>query len=325
MKALILGKEIECEGLDYVLSRLPWVSSFGLGLVCPQPKPASPVTAVDDFWRKGISTLYESTLRLLIDLVNANSDHPLANPDFQDFDESTFKKNLARFTRAEKALAGTSQIHGLDIFNSLPQKGRGKEEAAAWSLGPMPISNNFPVYPTKSVNHVIRWLLRHHYYTNLYRHDERGHRSRILWVTGEMGSGKSLMLTAIARHLSGRLEEAECPAALLYVSCSKQGSASFDASTILRGLIRALLSNQLLLRVHLQNAYASTGRTDFGRANDFVALSGLLFDMVNDYIFNGAIFLIDDIDQCATESWFPMAMRLLCMIASSTKETKNLS
>ncbi|EHK46912.1 hypothetical protein TRIATDRAFT_186083, partial [Trichoderma atroviride IMI 206040] len=121
---------------------------------------------------------------------------------------------------------------------------------------------------------------------------------RLLWVTGDIGTGKSLLLTAATSELYSGLATDKSSMILCHVSCSCEGLGALTMATIMRSLITEILAKTPSLAKHLVDTYKSTGRTFFDGPNDFYALSGLFFDMIQDNDFADAYFVIDGIDEC---------------------------
>ncbi|CAG9950917.1 unnamed protein product [Clonostachys rosea f. rosea IK726] len=151
-----------------------------------------------------------------------------------------------------------------------------------------------------------RWILDDHDYQR-WRDDPQ---SRLLWIKGDAGKGKTMLLCGILNELS-RSPERCClfkksspsPTFAGHISfffCQCTDSRLNHATAILRGLIYLLLCQIPSLISHIQQRYDHAGRQLFEDTNAFYTLSQVLADMLQDCKTEKCLMVIDALDECVT-------------------------
>lgn len=112
--------------------------------------------------------------------------------------------------------------------------------------------------------------------------------SKLLWIKGDPGKGKTMLLCGIIDELN----EKEPGVCLSYFFCQATEARLNNATAVLRGLIY-LLVEQL-------PSLISYVRKKHDHNNSWEALSQILTAMLNDPSLNGAILIIDALDECKT-------------------------
>lgn len=112
--------------------------------------------------------------------------------------------------------------------------------------------------------------------------------SQLLWIKGDPGKGKTMLLCGIIDEL----KEQEPGICLSYFFCQATEARLNNATAVLRGLIY-LLVEQL-------PSLISYVRKKHDHNNSWEALSQILAAMLNDPSLNGAILIIDALDECKT-------------------------
>ncbi|KAK3352538.1 hypothetical protein B0T25DRAFT_606453 [Lasiosphaeria hispida] len=131
----------------------------------------------------------------------------------------------------------------------------------------------------------------------------RSPESRLLWIKGDPGKGKTMLLCGI-------IDELERPVIadggnLAYFFCQATDPRINSATAVLRGLIFLLAQRQPRLLSHLpENLYASDD------AMAWVTLSKTLFEMLEDRNLKDTYLVIDALDECAIDQ-----QKLLSLIA----------
>ncbi|UKZ72429.1 Vegetative incompatibility protein HET-E-1 [Trichoderma virens FT-333] len=102
-----------------------------------------------------------------------------------------------------------------------------------------------------------RWILEHSDFQQ-WRDDER---SRLLWIKGDPGKGKTMLLCGIVNELSPetRLEDQKANTLLSYFFCQATDERINSATAVLRGLIYLVVEQQPLLVSHIQEKYKHGG------------------------------------------------------------------
>ena len=139
--------------------------------------------------------------------------------------------------------------------------------------------------------------------------------TRLLWIKGDPGKGKTMLMIAIVRELK---RDFECQprvasTTLSYFFCQGTDENLNNAAAALRGLIYLLCIQQPSLASHLRARYDHAGAKLFQDANRFFALSKVLEGMLQDKRLQRAYLLIDALDECMVDR-----DRLLRFIAGHT-------
>ena len=111
-----------------------------------------------------------------------------------------------------------------------------------------------------------QWILNHPAFRQ-WRHDER---SRLLWIKGDPGKGKTMLLIGIIKELSRQMQQLTPDAGLLsFFFCQGTDARLNNATVVLRGLLYLLLVQQPLLISRVWKKYDSAGRLLFEDSNAF--------------------------------------------------------
>ncbi|KAI8649765.1 hypothetical protein NCS55_01439400 [Fusarium keratoplasticum] len=148
-----------------------------------------------------------------------------------------------------------------------------------------------------------KWILDHSDYRR-WRDDDH---SRLLWIKGDPGKGKTMLLIGIVDELERQLaqlkqadQSTSHATVLSYFFCQATDSNLNNATAVLRGLIFLLAAQRPSLASNLREKYEHSGPKLFEGENAFFALSGILSGMLQDPSLNGAVLIIDALDECET-------------------------
>ncbi|KAK4108026.1 hypothetical protein N656DRAFT_784549 [Canariomyces notabilis] len=119
--------------------------------------------------------------------------------------------------------------------------------------------------------------------------------SNLLWIKGDPGKGKTMLLCGIIDELQGSTLGT---GPLLFFFCQAIDERINNASAILRGLIYILLDQQPSLIPHVRKEYEHAGKALFEDANRWVALSEIFKNILQDPSLEGAYLVIDALDEC---------------------------
>ncbi|APA11275.1 hypothetical protein sscle_07g060450 [Sclerotinia sclerotiorum 1980 UF-70] len=139
--------------------------------------------------------------------------------------------------------------------------------------------------------------------------------NRLLWIKGDPGKGKTMLLCGIINKLE-RSDET----ALAYFFCQGTDARINSAVAVLRGLIYMLLDGQPAVLSHLQKRYEKAGEQLFKDANTFIALSEILKDILHDKNLKPTILIIDALDECQKD--LPQLLRLIVSGLSISSRVK---
>ncbi|RSL40077.1 hypothetical protein CEP54_016197 [Fusarium duplospermum] len=136
-----------------------------------------------------------------------------------------------------------------------------------------------------------RWILDHDDFRR-WRDDPQ---SQLLWIKGDPGKGKTMLLCGIIDELGKDPDRR-----LSYFFCQATEARLSNATAVLRGLIYLLVVQQPSLISHVREKHDHAGKQLFEDGNAWEALSKILAAMLNDPILDGAILVVDALDECKT-------------------------
>jgi hypothetical protein len=143
------------------------------------------------------------------------------------------------------------------------------------------------------------WVLEHDSFRNWWEYDN----TYLLWIHGDPGKGKTMMMLSLESEISRRIRIAttDTQAAVSYFFCQSTDPRLNHATAILRGLIFYLVvqDKQILLPV-LQERLNETGDLETC-PNLFYTLFQILMDLSTESKFSKVYFMIDALDECNQE------------------------
>jgi hypothetical protein len=137
------------------------------------------------------------------------------------------------------------------------------------------------------------WILDHPDFRQ-WRDDQQG---RLLWVKGDPGKGKTMLLCGIIDEL----KKSKVKANLSYFFCQATDSRINNATAVLRGLMYLLIDKQPSLISHMQEKHDHAGKTLFEDANAWVTLSEIFTNILQDPSLNSTFLIVDALDECVTD------------------------
>ncbi|RSL60118.1 hypothetical protein CEP51_013820 [Fusarium floridanum] len=153
-----------------------------------------------------------------------------------------------------------------------------------------------------------RWILDHADFQR-FRDDPQ---SRLLWIKGDPGKGKTMLLCGIIDEL-----EKEPNSLLSYFFCQATEAQLSNAASVLRGLIYLLILQQPSLISHVRSKHDVTGEKLFQGINVWVSLVEILTGMLKDPTLKDAVLIVDALDECTTDR-----SQLLDFIIQSTSSPR---
>ncbi|XP_014553890.1 hypothetical protein COCVIDRAFT_28947 [Bipolaris victoriae FI3] len=140
-----------------------------------------------------------------------------------------------------------------------------------------------------------------------------GAQSRLLWIKGDAGKGKTMLLCGIV----GELKKSTA-SFLSFFFCQSTDSRLNSTTAVLRGLIYLLVRQQPSLVSHLRKRYDQAGGALFQDANAWVALSDIFTSMVQDADLKTSYLVVDALDECVVDLSKLLDL-IVRTIASSTR------
>lgn len=139
-----------------------------------------------------------------------------------------------------------------------------------------------------------RWALQ----TSEFQQWRSTEDSSILWIKGDPGKGKTMLLCGMIEELeksSGRTP------VLSYFFCQATDRRADNATAVLRGLIYMFVHQWPSLVSHFQAKHDTAGKTLFEDVNAWVALADILRSMLEDPLLDGAYIVVDALDECSAD------------------------
>ncbi|CAJ2510576.1 Uu.00g062010.m01.CDS01 [Anthostomella pinea] len=145
-------------------------------------------------------------------------------------------------------------------------------------------------------------------------HQWRDHEDqRLLWVKGNPGKGKTMLLCGIVDHLKTRLAQGS---RLAYFFCQATIERINTATAVLRGLIFMLLDQDAFLVSHMKKKYDVAGEGLFQGDNAWYALSEIFTDILRDPKLQGVCLVVDALDECI--GGLPQLLELIVETSQAT-------
>ncbi|KAL5374687.1 hypothetical protein DPSP01_011778 [Paraphaeosphaeria sporulosa] len=141
--------------------------------------------------------------------------------------------------------------------------------------------------------------------------------SRLLWVKGDPGKGKTMLLCGIINELSKSMTKTD---QLSYFFCQATDSRINNATAVLRGLLYLLVNQQPSLVSHIQKKYDHAGKALFEDANAWVALSEIFTNILQDPSLSSTYLIVDALDECVTDP--PKLLDFIVLMSSVSSRVK---
>ncbi|KAL5371773.1 hypothetical protein DPSP01_014016 [Paraphaeosphaeria sporulosa] len=158
-----------------------------------------------------------------------------------------------------------------------------------------------------------RWVLDNATFQQ-WQQDQHG---RLLWVKGDPGKGKTMLLCGIIDELHSLLPKT---ALLAYFFCQATDLRINSATAVLRGLLYMLVKQQPSLVLHVRKKYDHAGKTMFEDANAWVALTEIFVNVLQDPQLSATYLVIDALDECVTD--LPKLLRFVAKQSSVSSRVK---
>jgi hypothetical protein len=162
-----------------------------------------------------------------------------------------------------------------------------------------------------------RWVLEHSDFRQ-WRNDKQ---SRLLWIKGDPGKGKTMLLCGIVNEMSPlKLRDEKATTLLSYFFCQATDSRINNATAVLRGLIYLLIVQQPSLASYVQEKYDQGAKKPFEGVNAWVALSTVFENILQDPRLKSIYLIVDALDECERD--LPQLLSLVVRSASISPRVK---
>ncbi|GKT96934.1 LOW QUALITY PROTEIN: beta transducin-like protein HET-E4s [Colletotrichum tofieldiae] len=155
-----------------------------------------------------------------------------------------------------------------------------------------------------------RWILDHDDFCR-WRDDDQ---SRLLWIKGDPGKGKTMLLCGIVDELEKMSADTRI---LAYFFCQATEVRLNNATAVLRGLIYQLLDQEPSLIGRVRKKYDHAGKKLFEDANSWDALSKMLINILEEPSLQNTYLVIDALDECETD--LNQLLHLIIQLSSSSR------
>ncbi|KAI9668489.1 MAG: hypothetical protein M1829_005367 [Trizodia sp. TS-e1964] len=139
-----------------------------------------------------------------------------------------------------------------------------------------------------------RWVLQNDDFQTWHNDRQRP----LLWVKGDPGKGKTMLLCGIIDELEKSISNNET---ICYFFCQATDQRINNATAVLRGLIYLLIDRQPSLISHVRTQYDTGGKQVFSDINAWVALSEIFTSILDDPTLKCAYVVIDALDECTKD------------------------
>ncbi|KAF9728642.1 vegetative incompatibility protein het-e-1 [Paraphaeosphaeria minitans] len=122
--------------------------------------------------------------------------------------------------------------------------------------------------------------------------------SRLLWIKGDPGKGKTMLLCGIVDELE---ESTAWTALVAYFFFQATDSRINSATAVLPGLLYLLIDQQPSLVSHIQAKHDHAGKALFEDANAWVALREIFTNILRDPGIRRTHLIVDALDECVVD------------------------
>ncbi|CAI7588656.1 unnamed protein product [Penicillium manginii] len=135
-----------------------------------------------------------------------------------------------------------------------------------------------------------RWILENGQFKQ-WQNDQ----GTLLWIRGDPGKGKTMLLCGIIDEMTSAAEE---DTSISFFFCQATDPRINTATAVLRGLIYYLVLKKPALLSHVRAKHEQSGKRLFDDINSWNALTDILTDILNE--LTCTYLLIDALDECTT-------------------------
>ncbi|RYN87201.1 Vegetative incompatibility protein [Alternaria tenuissima] len=158
-----------------------------------------------------------------------------------------------------------------------------------------------------------RWVLDN----TVFRQWQQKPNSRLLWVKGDPGKGKTMLLCGIIDELQSSMPQ---DALLSYFFCQATDARINNATAVLRGLLYMLVVQQPSLVSHVRKKHDQAGKAMFEDPNAWVVLVEIFEAVLQDPSLRMTYLIIDALDECVTN--LPMLLEFVAKQSSVSSRVK---
>jgi hypothetical protein len=178
---------------------------------------------------------------------------------------------------------------------------------------PRDVKRNIHQTRGRALKESYEWILHHPQFQSW----RDGNDSQVLWVKGDPGKGKTMLLCGIIDQLgpTTKLINTEANILLSFFFCQATDPKLSNAHAALRGLIYMLVKQQPSLLSHVQDKFMESGDPRFGDTEAWAALCNILIDIMRDSSPDKICIMVDALDECVQDQ-----EKLLKFVLQEAKE-----
>jgi hypothetical protein len=161
------------------------------------------------------------------------------------------------------------------------------------------------------------WILHH----PQFQHWRDNNGSQVLWIKGDPGKGKTMLLCGIINELgpTTKLEDPLAKTFLSFFFCQATVPKYSNAQAVLRGLIYILVDRQPSFLSLIRQKFKENGEPQFGDAEAWAALCVMFISILRDASSDKIYIVVDALDECVQDQ-----DKLLRFILQETKELSHV-
>ncbi|KAK2486218.1 hypothetical protein H9L39_00145, partial [Fusarium oxysporum f. sp. albedinis] len=152
------------------------------------------------------------------------------------------------------------------------------------------------------------WVVHHPQFLDWQKNAQH----RRLWIRGDAGKGKTMILCGIIEEL-----QTDPFCRLCYFFCQATDEHLRDAKNVLRGLLFHLIKQYPWLISHVRKDYDNSGEKLFEDHNAWVALCRIFKTVLDDERLREVIIVIDAIDECVVER--EKLLEFICDVSAGSR------
>jgi archaellum biogenesis ATPase FlaH len=162
---------------------------------------------------------------------------------------------------------------------------------------------------------LYRWV----FHNDSFRQWHEDPQSRLLWIKGDPGKGKTMLLCGIIDDLQASSAIAKANT-VSYFFCQATDARINSAAAVLRGLLYLLVSQQPSLASGVRKKYDHAGKNMFEDTNAWVALAETFADVLRNPSSTTTYLIIDALDECVTD--LPKLLDFIVKQSSASSHVK---
>ncbi|KAK4220533.1 NACHT domain-containing protein [Podospora fimiseda] len=324
--------EANRKGIDYVINRMDWYWSLSNNIFKDLPGHATDLSGMRRELEDRLVDLYTALLCYQIKSVYSY----FRNRGlifFQDIIKlDNWDAELKAIQEAEKSFQDDTHVFStqqmLSHSNQIVTQGRNQEIRQASNEDRQCLQHLRLTNPQDDKNRIertkggllqdsYRWVLDNRDFKQWRDHKE----SQLLWIKGDPGKGKTMLLSGIINELDqGNTTANDRNSNVAYFFCQGTDSRINNATAVLRGLIYMLANQQPSLLSHVRTEYDRAGEQLFSDPNTWDVLLRIFTNILQDPSLRMTYIIIDALDECITH--LPQLLDLIVQRSSDSSRVK---